>query len=384
MHEELTVKIPEQSREFQVLVKPVGSRCNLQCAYCYYLSPGEFPYRRMPDDLLESYITQHIQACTDSTIRFSWHGGEPMLYGLDGFRKITVLQKQHCPEGRRIVNGIQTNGILLDDDWCQFLAVEGFIVGLSLDGPAEYHDRYRLDSNPNPTHSRVMLAYDRLRRHGVLTEFLCVVHSGNVHHPLEVYEFLCGLRVPYISFLPLVEPLNEHNISERTVPADAWGEFLCAIFDLWLDRDIGRVKIQIFEEAARPAFGLEHTLCVFRRTCGGVPILESNGDVYSCDHFVTPEHRLGNIHETDLAEMLDSRQQQAFGRAKQDTLPQECRRCTVLDMCNGGCPKDRILKTPDGASCLNYLCSGYKRFFTHCRPFVTMLADIWRQQTEET
>jgi len=371
---------PARNREFQVLAKPVGALCNLQCAYCYYFSPGKPEYPPMPEDLLETYIVQHIDACTDPLIRFSWHGGEPTLFGLDGFRKIMALQKRHCPEGRRIANGIQTNGLLLDDDWCRFLADEHFIVGLSLDGPAPYHDSHRVTANGDPTHRRVVRVYDRLREHGVTTECLCVVHSGNVHHPLEVYEFFCGLGVPYISFLPLVEPVTENHVSKRTVPAGDWGEFLCAIFDLWLDRDIGRIKIQIFEEAARPAFGLEHTLCIFRKTCGGVPILECNGDVYSCDHFAMPEHRLGNIREASLCMLLDSARQQAFGRAKQETLPQQCRRCTVLDLCNGGCPKDRIIRTAEGEQGLNYLCSGYKQFFEHCRLFVATLADIWRHQ----
>jgi uncharacterized protein len=336
----------------------------------------------MPEDLLETYIVQHIDACTAPSIQFSWHGGEPTLLGLDGFRKIVSLQKQHCPQGRRIVNGIQTNGLLLDEDWCRFLAAEQFIVGLSLDGPAPLHDRYRTTSAGEPTHAHVMQAYDRLRRHGVTTECLCVVHSSNVHHPLEVYAFFRELEVPYLTFLPLVEPLAGEGVSDRTVPADAWGEFLCAIFDAWLERDIGRVKIQIFEEAARPAFGLEHTLCIFRKTCGGVPILDCSGDVYSCDHFARPEFLLGNIRETPLARLLDSSRQQEFGRAKQTTLPRQCLNCAVLDMCNGGCPKDRILSTPDGESGLDYLCAGYLRFFMHCRPFVSALAHIHGSQTD--
>jgi uncharacterized protein len=375
------VETSAKIREFQVLAKPVGARCNLQCNYCYYLPLGKPQYQHMPDDLLEAYIVQHIRASTDPVIAFSWHGGEPTLFGLDGFRKIIALQKRHCPEGRRVANGIQTNGLVLDENWCEFLAKEQFVVGLSLDGPAQYHDRHRVTSGGNPTHDQVLRAYERLRRHGVTTECLCVVHSGNVHQPLEVYEFFRRLGVPYITFLPLVESLTENHVTERTVPADAWGEFLCTIFDLWQDRDIGRIKIQIFEEAARPAFDLEHTLCIFRKTCGGVPILECNGDVYSCDHFVKPGHRLGNLRETSLSMLLDGSQQQAFGRAKQDTLPQQCRQCAVLDMCNGGCPKDRIINIAEGESGLNYLCSGYKRFFAHCRPFVEMLEEIWRNQT---
>lgn len=337
----------------------------------------------MPDDLLEKYIVQHIEACTDPVISFAWHGGEPTLFGLDGFRRIVALQKKHCPSDRSIVNGIQTNGMLLDDVWCRFLATERFTVGLSLDGTAQFHDPYRVTARGAPTHSQVMQAYERLRDNGIQTECLCVVHSGNVRHPLEVYEFFRSMEVSCLTFLPLVEPRANGCASERTVPADAWGEFLCTIFDAWLNRDIGCIKVQIFEEATRSAFGLEHTLCIFRRVCGGVPVLESGGDVYSCDHFVTPENLLGNIRTTSLSMLLDSPQQQAFGRAKQETLPQQCRDCAVLDMCNGGCPNNRFIRTADGESGLNYLCSGYKRFFTHCRPFITTLAELWNNQNKD-
>ncbi len=370
----------EIRREFQVFVKPVGALCNLHCRYCYYLPHSFRGSRKMSGELLETYILQHIEACTDPVIQFAWHGGEPTLYGIDGFRKIVALQKKHCPADRSIVNGIQTNGILLDEAWCRFLAEEKFTVGLSLDGPESAHNLYRVTPEGEPTHGQVMRAYDRLRKYGVRTECLCVVHSGNVGTAMEVYGFFCGMEVPYLTFLPLVEPLENGSVGERTVPSNAWGEFLCTIFDAWLDRDIGRIKVQIFEEAARPAFGLEHTLCLFRKVCGGVPVLECNGDLYSCDHFTAPEHRLGNIGRTSLEKLLDSPQQQAFGRAKRDTLPKQCLACDVLDMCNGGCPKNRFIRTEDGESGLNYLCSGYKRFFTHCRPFVDTLAEVWRGQ----
>lgn len=332
----------------------------------------------MPDDLLETYILQHIQASTDPVISFSWHGGEPTLYGLDGFRRIVSLQNKLCPEDRRIVNGIQTNGILFDDEWCRFLATEKFAVGLSIDGPKQAHDSCRITTKGESTHFQAMRAYERLRMHGVTTECLCVVHAQNVFYPQQVYEFFRNIEVPYLTFLPLVERVSNDRVSQRSVPADAWGEFLCAIFDIWLNRDIGRIKIQIFEEAARPAFGLEHTLCIFRKTCGGVPILECNGDVYSCDHFVMPEHRLGNIRETSLAALLDNTQQQEFGRLKQKSLPEQCRRCEVLDMCNGGCPRNRFIRIPDEEYRMNYLCPGYKSLFSHCRPFVDALADVWR------
>jgi len=369
----------ETLREFQVFAKPVGALCNLRCRYCYYVSHMNSDPQSMSDELLESYIIQHITACADPVIAFSWHGGEPTLYGLDGFRKITRLQKKHRPEGRSIVNGIQTNGFLLNDEWCSFLAEENFIVGLSLDGMQSEHDRYRVTVKGATTHRQAMRAYELLRQHSVRTECLCVVHSLNVRRPEEVYEFFHGLGIPYLTFLPLVEPLASGGVSERTAPSQLWGEFLCTIFNIWIERGIGRIKIQIFEEAARSAFGQEHTLCIFRKVCGGVPVLECNGNVYSCDHFATPEYLLGNIRDVSLSVLLDSPQQQAFGRDKLQ-LPQQCLDCAVLDMCNGGCPKNRFAHTSDGKHGLNYLCAGYKRFFTHCLPFVNTLAQIWKEQ----
>jgi uncharacterized protein len=371
-------------REFQLLVKPAGAHCTLRCAYCYFLPHATRKFRKMPDELLQTYILQHIEACTDPVITFAWHGGEPTLSGLDVFRGITDFQKRHCPEGRSIVNGIQTNGLELNASWCRFLAEERFIVGLSLDGAADIHDRYRVTPRGEPTHARVMRTFDLLREHEVVTECLCVVHSESTRHRLEVYDFFRDLGVSYLTFLPLVEPVPEGGASQRSVQPDEWGAFLCAIFDRWRDHDIGRIKIQLFDEVVRPAFGLKHTLCVFRETCN-VPILDWNGDVYSCDHFVTPDHLLGNIRETPLSLLLDSPRHRAFGRAKQETLPDYCLRCPVLDMCNGGCPKDRFIRNPDGLNPdgrpgLNYLCSGYRRFFTHCMPFVAALSDIRRHQ----
>ncbi len=373
------------SREFQVFAKPAGALCNLGCQYCYYLDKQrlcpEGEAFRMPDDLLEEYIVQHIHACTEPVISFSWHGGEPTILGLDCFRKIVTLQRKHLPANREIVNGIQTNGTLLDEDWCRFLAAEGFAVGISLDGPQEMHDRYRATKDGRGVFAETMRGYRLLRQHQIPAEILCVVSSHNVRFPSEVYRFFRELEAPYLSFLPLVErrPEAEGGVSDRTMSAEAWGEFLCTIFDEWKARDIGRVKVQIFEEAVRPAFGQEHTLCVFKRICGGVPVVEHNGDFYCCDHFVDAEHRLGNIRQTPLVALLDSPAQQAFGRGKWDTLPQYCRVCEVRDMCNGECPKDRFLVTLAGEPGLNYLCAGYRRFFTHCQPFVAEVAALWHR-----
>jgi len=375
------------SREFQVFAKPIGSICNLDCHYCYYLNkkylyPKSESFR-MSDDILEEYIVQHIDASPETEIRFSWHGGEPTVLGLDYFRKIVALQRKHLPSNRRIANGMQTNGILLDDDWCRFLAEEGFAVGLSLDGPQEMHDQYRLTKDKKPTFEQTMQGYKLLQQHRVYTDILCVVNANNVQRPTEVYRFFKQINAQYISFLPLVEtqPEAEGGVSHITVPAEAWGAFLCTIFDEWRDHDIGQIKVQIFEEAARTAFNQEHSLCIFRPTCGDIPVIEHNGDFYSCDHFVDVEHCLGNIKETPLVELLESPTQRAFGKAKLGALPRYCQECEVRAMCNGECPKNRFLQTPDGEAGLNYLCAGYKSFFTHCQPFVSEVAAQWRQQT---
>ena len=378
------------SREFQVFAKPAGAVCNLNCCYCYYLEkknlyPGHesFP---MADDILEAYIIQHIEAHPGPVINFSWHGGEPTVLGLEYFRKITAMQRKHWPAGRRITNGIQTNGTLLNEEWCRFLAKAGFSVGISIDGPQEMHDRYRVTKNRNATHKRTMTGYHLLQKHRIPHDILCVVNAHNVQYPTEVYRFFKQIEARHIGFLPLVAPQPDagQGVSPLSVTAEAFGRFLCTIFDEWMDGDIGRIKLQIFEEAARTAFGQEHSLCIFRKTCGDVPVVEQNGDFYSCDHFVDPEHCLGNIRETPLVELLESPAQRAFGQAKWDGLPRYCRTCEVLDMCNGGCPKNRILHTTDGEAGLNCLCAGYKRFFTHCRPFVSEIAALWQQQALET
>lgn len=377
------------SREFQVFAKPTGSICNLDCHYCYYLKKEHLYPKgesfRMPDSILEEYIVQHIGASPEPEIRFSWHGGEPTLLGLDYFRKIVELQRRHQPPNQRILNGIQTNGILLDEDWCRFLASEGFAVGLSLDGPQEMHDLYRVTKDQKPTHAQTMRAYKLLQQHQIYTDILCVVNAHNVKSPVEVYRFFKRIEVPYVSFLPMVEPPPEgrNSVPPITVPADAWGFFLCTVFDEWRDYDVGRIKVQIFEEAARTAFDQKHSLCIFRRTCGDIPVIEHNGDFFSCDHFVDTEHCLGNIQRTPLVEMLESPEQKAFGRAKSDSLPRCCQECEVRPMCNGECPKNRFLQTPDGEQGLNYLCAGYKKFFTHCQSFVSEVASLWRQQNPD-
>lgn len=373
------------TRPFQVFAKPAGAICNLNCEYCYYLEKKQlFPETdtfRMPEILLEEYLVQHIEACPEPVIRFSWHGGEPTVLGVDYLKKITELQRRHKPENREIANGMQTNGTLLDLEWCEFLAEEHFFVGLSLDGPADCHDRFRMDVAGNPSFKRAIKGYELLQRFGVQTDILCVVNAHNVRFPLQVYDFFKAINARYVSFLPLVEPDpgKKGGVSPRTVPPGAFGDFLCIIFDQWVAGDIGKIKIQIFEEALRTAFGLDHSLCIFRRTCGEIMLLEHNGDVYSCDHFVDARHRLGNIMEIPLAELVESPAQRNFGNAKLKSLPGYCLECRVRDMCNGGCPKNRFTSTPSGEGGLNFLCRGYKRFFNHCQSFVAEVGALWHQ-----
>lgn len=336
----------------------------------------------MPPDILEKYIVQHIQASPLSLIRFSWHGGEPTLLGLETFQRIVSLQRKYRPPKKRIMNGLQTNGTLLDEDWCRFLAQEKFSLGLSLDGPPELHDPHRITRDRKPTHADALRGYHLLRKHGVTPDILCVVNALNVEHPLEVYRFFKEIRARYVGFLPLVEqePNTGKGLSPLSVLPEAFGAFLCAVFDEWRDQDIGKIKVQIFEEAAKTALGQEHELCIFRKTCGDVPVVEHNGDFYSCDHFVDEPHRLGNIRETPLVDLLESPAQRAFGQDKHEKLPLYCRACEVLEMCQGECPKNRFMKSPEGEEGLNVLCAAYRRFFNHCRPFLTQLAALHRRQ----
>jgi uncharacterized protein len=347
------------SRSFQVFAKPIGSVCNLACHYCYYLKKEELYPKgeslRMPLSILEQYIVQHIDACADPVILFSWHGGEPTLLGIDYFREIVSLQRKNQPRHQKVVNGIQTNGTLLDEDWCRFFAEEGFRVGISLDGPQEIHDLFRVTKRQGNTYREAMRGYELLQKHRIPCDILCVVHRDNVSHPLEVYRFFKKIGAQSISFLPLVEPQpqEESGVSSRSVPAEALGHFLCTIFDEWKSRDIERIRVEMFEEVARSAFGQEPALCIFRKTCGDVPVVEHNGDFFSCDHFVDEKHRVGNIQEGSLVHFLESPAQRDFGEAKWKALPRFCKSCEVLDLCYGGCPKDRILHTPDG--CSHYL-----------------------------
>jgi uncharacterized protein len=368
---------------FQVFVKPMGALCNLNCTYCYYLEKQEL-YKgnkvlKMPEDLLEKYISQHFEACSEEYIIFSWHGGEPLMAGIDFYRKAVEMQEKFNTRGIKIINGIQTNCTLINDEWCRFFSENDFLIGISMDGPENMHNKYRLSKSGEPSFQEVLKGYWLLKKYGITTEILCVVNDFIVKFPKEVYAFFKSLKTEYISFLPLVERVGASSmVTKNSVPALEFGDFLIDIFDEWTEQDIGEIKIQLFQEALRKAFNQDHTLCVFKKTCGGVPVLEHNGDFYSCDHYVNKEHLVGNISEKSLLEMLESKQQYRFGQAKWDSLPNYCLQCEVLDMCNGECPKNRFISTPDGEPGLNYLCAGYKKFFLHCLPFIETVERIWK------
>jgi len=381
----MTPDISRSTREFQLFVKPVGALCNLGCAYCYYLEKQDLYTDKEPqmsDVLLEKYIIQHLETATEDPVLFSWHGGEPTLTGIEFYRKAVEIQRKYNPHNKKIINGIQTNGINLNDEWCRFLADENFLVGISIDGPEAIHNKYRQTKSGETTFQKVMNGYRLLKKYEINSEILCVINAFNVHQPLEVYRFFKSLDAKYISFLPLVDrDLNSKTgVSPDSVPAKAFGDFMVAIFDEWQEHDIGNIRIQLLEEAFRSAFHQDHTLCIFKRTCGGVPVLERNGDLYSCDHFVNQEHLIGNINHLHLSKLLDHPKQVAFGEAKFNTLPRYCLKCKVLTMCHGECPKNRFIQSPDGEKGLNYLCEGYKRFFNHCSPFVKTIADLLASQ----
>jgi len=331
----------------------------------------------MPEDLLERYIVQRLRASPGPVTHFEWHGGEPTLLGLDYFRLVVRMQNEHCPPGRSITNGIQTNGLLIDEAWAEFLAEQRFSVGLSIDGPADLHDAFRRTAAGEGTHERACSAWRLLRARGVFCNALCVLHARNVTAPDRVYGFFRGLGTSYLQFLPLVA-CTEEGASPAAAPAEAIGEFLCRVFDRWIREDVGRLVIQAFDEALRPIYGIPHALCIHRPTCGDVAVLEHDGGFYACDHFVDPGHLIGNLRDRSLADLGSDPRLAAFGRAKQDTLPRACRECDVLSSCNGGCPKDRRPAAQGGAKGgeqgLNILCPAYKAFFRHSRPGLTRLA----------
>ena len=360
---------------FHVMIKPRGPICNLDCSYCYYLSkehlyPGsEF---RMSDDVLEGFTRQYIESQNVPEITFGWQGGEPLLMGLDFFERAVRYQQEHARERVRVLNTIQTNGVFLDDGWCGFFRENGFLVGISVDGPEHLHDAYRTDKGGQATFKDVMAGVELLRRHEVQFNVLTTVHSANGDYPLDVYQFVRDeIGAQFVQFIPIVQLDNEtgfqegDRVTDRSVNGRQYGEFLKAIFNEWVLRDVAKIFVQLFDVSLAAWTGQRSGLCLFEETCGAAMALEHNGDLYSCDHYVEPRYLLGNVMETPLTELAGSQEQRVFGKSKAALLPSYCRECEVGFVCNGGCPKNRILKTPDGEPGLNYLCEGYKSFFNH-------------------
>jgi len=390
---------PRQLSGFHIMAKPLGPVCNLDCKYCYYLEKEKlYPETSswvMPDEVLDSYIRQYIESQEAPAVSFAWQGGEPTLLGINYFRKILELEKKYA-NGKRIENALQTNGILLDDEWGEFLAKNKFLVGISIDGPSELHDCYRVNKGGQPTFPAVLRGLRYLQKHGVEFNTLTVVHHRNSRWPHEVYEFLKEAGSRHMQFIPLVEreakardssglvligPSHGRDaaVSEWSVEPLQFGKFLCAIFDDWVRRDVGRCFVQIFDVALESWLGVPQSLCVFRETCGGAMAVEHNGDLYSCDHFVYPEYRLGNIMKVPIGSLAGSEQQRQFGVDKRAALPRYCLQCEVRFACNGECPKHRFATTPDGEWGLNYLCAGYKLFFRHIDPYMKFMASELRQ-----
>lgn len=371
---------------FHVLAKPVGAICNLDCAYCYFLEKQAlYPGGRfhMGDDVLEAYLRQLLEAHDGPEVTIAWQGGEPTLLGVDFFRRAVALAEDLKRPGVHLEHTIQTNATLVTDEWASFFSEHHFLVGVSLDGPRQLHDAYRVDKRGRPTFDRVVAGLELLQRHDVDVNVLCTVHAANADHPQQVYRFFrdqCGVR--YLQLIPIVERRHDGlrtAVTARSVTADGWGRFLIGVFDEWVAHDVGEVFVVNFDAALAKWLDIPGGLCLFAETCGDAVALEHNGDVYSCDHFVEPQHLLGNVLETHLVELVASPQQRSFGDAKRNALPRYCRECPVLFACNGECPKNRFIRTPDGDAGLNYLCAGYRSFFIHIDLPMRTMARLVRQ-----
>jgi uncharacterized protein len=373
------------------MLKPIGAKCNLDCDYCYYLEKAILYGKRnqvMSDELLERFIQQYIESQTMPQVLFTWHGGETLMRPLAFYKKAVELQKRYAG-GRQIDNSIQTNGILLNDEWCAFFKENNFLVGISIDGPQDFHDEYRRDKTGRPSFHRVMKGIRLLQKHGVEFNCMAVVNDYNVDYPLEFYRFFKETGCQYLQFTPIVERLHKDNrelklataqekesdaeLATFTVDAGKWGDFLCAIFDEWVKQDVGKTFIQIFDSTLANWVGEQPGVCTMSKTCGHAGVMEFNGDVYSCDHFVFPEYRLGNIYSGTLTSMMYSDEQMKFGTDKFDTLPQQCRECGMLFACYGECPKNRFIRDKYGNEGLNYLCRGYYKFFSHVAPYMDFM-----------
>ena len=376
------------AKPLYVMLKPAGAHCNLACKYCYYLEKNKlYPTAQrhlMSDEMLEQFTREYIEAQTMNQVLFTWHGGEPLLRSIDFYRKALSLQQKYAG-GRCIDNVIQTNGTLLTDEWCEFFAQNHWLVGISIDGPQPYHDHYRLTAAGKPSWQKVMQGIKLLKKHGVEWNAMAVVNAYNVNHPLEFYRFFKENGCQFLQFTPIVERLTRHEdgrtlasladkneipLSEASVTPERWGYFLCAIFDEWVRKDVGKIFVEIFDCTLANWMGISPGICAYSKECGHAGVMEHNGDVYSCDHFVFPEYKLGNIRDHSLIDMLYGEQQQEFSRLKHSSLPRQCKECDMEFACHGECPKNRFMKDKYGDSGLNYLCPGYYHYYQHVAPYM--------------
>ena len=376
------------AKPLYVMLKPAGAHCNLACKYCYYLEKNKlYPTAQrhlMSDEMLEQFTREYIEAQTMNQVLFTWHGGEPLLRSIDFYRKALSLQQKYAG-GRRIDNVIQTNGTLLTDEWCEFFAQNHWLVGISIDGPQPDHDHYRLTAAGKPSWKKVMQGIKLLKKHGVEWNAMAVVNAYNVNHPLEFYRFFKENGCQFLQFTPIVERQTRHedgrtlasladkdeiSLSEASVAPEQWGYFLCAIFDEWVRKDVGKIFVEIFDCTLANWMGISPGICAYSKECGHAGVMEHNGDVYSCDHFVFPEYKLGNIRDHSLIDMLYGEQQQEFSRLKHSSLPRQCKECDMEFACHGECPKNRFMKDKYGDSGLNYLCPGYYHYYQHVAPYM--------------
>ncbi len=376
------------AKPLYVMLKPAGAHCNLACKYCYYLEKNKlYPTAQrhlMSDEMLEQFTREYIEAQTMNQVLFTWHGGEPLLRSIGFYRKALSLQQKYAG-GRRIDNVIQTNGTLLTDEWCEFFAQNHWLVGISIDGPQPDHDHYRLTAAGKPSWKKVMQGIKLLKKHGVEWNAMAVVNAYNVNYPLEFYRFFKENGCQFLQFTPIVERLTRHedgrtlasladkdeiSLSEASVAPEQWGYFLCAIFDEWVRKDVGKIFVEIFDCTLANWMGISPGICAYSKECGHAGVMEHNGDVYSCDHFVFPEYKLGNIRDHSLIDMLYGEQQQEFSRLKHSSLPRQCKECDMEFACHGECPKNRFMKDKYGDSGLNYLCPGYYHYYQHVAPYM--------------
>ena len=379
------------AKPLYVMLKPAGAHCNLACKYCYYLEKNNLyqnSHRHlMTDEMLEQFTREYIEAQTMPQVLFTWHGGEPLMRSIDFYKKALALQKKYA-HGKQIDNVIQTNGTLLTDEWCEFFAKNHWLVGISIDGPQEYHDHYRVTPAGKPSWEKVMQGIQLLKKHRVEWNAMAVVNAYNAEHPLEFYHFFRDNGCQYLQFTPIVERLTEHEdgrtlaslADDREIPlADAsvtpqqWGNFLCTIFDDWVRHDVGKMFVEIFDCTLANWMGVLPGICAYSKECGHAGVMEHNGDVYSCDHFVFPEYKLGNIREQSLIDMLYGEKQQAFSRLKHTSLPRQCKECDMEFACHGECPKNRFEKDKYGEPGLNYLCQGYYQYYSHVAPYMDFM-----------